>query len=76
MFNWLKNIWYGIKDFFGFFGSVVGYIVTGFGLIVSIIKYPLAVIDTFASSFPSIIMICAMVCLLVWIIRTITGRGE
>ena len=48
LFNWLKKYMVRYKGLFGFFGSVVGYIVDRiWALIVSIIKYPLAVIDTF-----------------------------
>lgn len=76
MFEWTKNIWDAIKGFFSFFESVLTYIKAAFDMLTAVIKFPLDVIETFASAFPSIITVCAMTCLFVWVIRQIVGRGD
>ena len=76
MFEWLENIWNAIKVFFGFFGSILQYIEKGFELLTNILKYPLDVIQSIIQYFPPLLVAMAVICLLVWVIRTITGRGE
>lgn len=74
MFEWLENIWNAIKGFFGFFESVLVYIKLAFNLLGQVIKYPFDMLTELAGVMPPIIWSGALLCLLVWIIRTITGR--
>lgn len=76
MFEWLENIWNAIKVFFGFFGSILRYIEDGFSLIGSVIRYPIDAITSMTQYIPPLIISIMVACLLVWVIRTIVGRGE
>lgn len=76
MFERLENIFNAIKGFFGFFESIFMYIKAGFDIVVAVLRYPLDVLHQIQGSFPPIFTVIAMTCLLVWVIRTITGRGD
>lgn len=74
MFEWLENIWHGIKGFFGFFESILQYIRMGFDMLGSILRYPIDFISNFSSYFPAWVFPLTITAVLVTAVSLILGR--
>lgn len=76
MFQRLENIFNAIKGFFGFFGSVVQFFVNGFMLMATAIRFVMDIYNDNYNHFvlPRYVGTAATIVLMVWAIRTITGR--
>ena len=72
MFEYLKNIWEGIKDFFGFFASVKKYI----EFVFQVLKDGWNSIQTvyITYPFPAIIMTICITATLVFIVLRVVNR--
>lgn len=74
MFEWLENIWNGIKGFFTFFESILQYIRMGFDMLGSILRYPVDFISNFGSYFPAWLFPLTITAVLVTAVSLILGR--
>lgn len=74
MFQRLENIFNAIKGFFGFFESVLSFIVKGFSIMVLALNFVFQFYDDRPLRLPRYVAAAAMIVLFVWAVRTITGR--
>lgn len=74
MFEWLENIWNGIKAWCEWFASTVQYGIKGFQLLSDLITYPVTFLQNVNSYLPAFVMPLFMLCLFVTIISLILGR--
>lgn len=76
MFEWLENIWNGIKGFFGFFESVLQYIQLGFRMLGDILSYPVTFVQNFGQYVPAWVLPMFFSALLVTGVSLIVGRRD
>lgn len=74
MFEWLENIWNGIKTWCEWFGSTVGFGVKGFQILGQIIQYPISLMNTVTRYIPAYVLALFMLCLFVQILSIVLGR--
>lgn len=74
MFEWLENIWNGIKGFCEFFASILQYIRMGFDMLGSMLRYPVDFVANFGSFLPAWVLPLFITSVLVTAVSLILGR--
>lgn len=74
MFEYLKNIWDGIKGFFSFFESILTYIKQGFVWLSALIKLPIEIITNFGDYVPGFVLPLTLAAVFTIIISVVLGR--
>lgn len=74
MFEYLKNIWDGIKGFFSFFESILTYIKLGFAWLAALVKLPIEIITNFGDYVPGFVLPLTLAAVFTIIISIVLGR--